>query len=347
MQISVESKINLGFGIALLTLSAVSIASYWSTTHLVQATGWVAHSREVLDELDDVPLQLARAEIAHRTYLLTGDEQPLAAYYIAKTATQKEIADVRTLTTDHPAQQQRLNDLQSRIQERFAGLENSISFKKHQDLNAAEQEALKGERGQTEKDIQGQIETMETKEQTVLQQRLLKAAQSAIRTRTTIGVSSSFAIGIVILASILVRRDLLKRTRAEAALHASEERYRSLVETARDGIVTVTVDGTITKVNQALETLVQWPREEILGRHYREMLTPASAARWEDRLRHALAVERLPSMYETELVRKDGRIVPVEVQASFLRDKDGNPSEILALFRDVTRRGSSAQLSSL
>src|SRR5262245_55952595 len=121
MQVRVEKKITVGFGVALLVLSLTSAASYWSTTNLVKTTGWVAHTREVLDELDDVPLQLAHAETAQRTYLLTGDEQLLTAYQVAKTATQKEIADVRHLTTAYPAQQPRLNALETRVQERFAG----------------------------------------------------------------------------------------------------------------------------------------------------------------------------------------------------------------------------------
>ena len=59
---------------------------------------------------------------------------------------------------------------------------------------------------------------------------------------------------------------------------------------------------------------------------------------WEERLRRALAVERLPSVYEAELVCKDGTVVPVEVRASFLRNENGNPTEILAIHRDISMR---------
>jgi PAS domain S-box-containing protein len=338
MHVSAEKKITVGFGVALLMLSLLSAASYWSTTSLVKTTGWVTHTREVLDELDEVPLQLARAETAQRTYLLTGDEQFLVSYQAAEAATQHEIADARKLITEIPAQQQRLNTLAFHVQEGFAALQWTMHIRQGQGLKAAAQDVLGEKSRKVVDDVEGLTQAIETAERDLLQRQLVKADRSATHTIAVILASSLVVVCIVIVAGLLVRHDLTKRKCAEEALQKSEERYRSLFETAREGIATFTGDGTITSVNQGLEAMIQWPREELLGRHYREISTPDSAARWEERLRRALAVERLPSLYEAELVRKDGRVVPVEVQASFLRNKDGNPVEILALFRDVTMK---------
>ncbi len=327
-----------GFGVASLVLGFISAASYWSTTHLIQATSEVTHSRAILDELDEVPLQLALAEVAQRTYLLSGDERFLTAYHAAETAIKKEITDVRKLIADNPAWQQQLGTVEFRVAEGFRTLQWTLDLRKSQGLKAAAGDLTVKKSEDIEADVQALTRAIETDEQNLLQHQLRHTDHSAVRALTAIIVSSSLAIGMVVLAGVLVRRDLRRRQRAEAALHTSEERYRNLIETARDGIAAVAVDGTISNVNHALESMLQWPRQELLGRHCREILTPASAAQWEDRLRYALAVERLPSMYEAELVRKDGRVVPVEVQASFLRDEQSDPTEILALFRDVTMR---------
>src|SRR5437867_1238362 len=123
MQWSAEKKITVGFGLALLLLGFISVVSYRSTTNLVKTASWVAHTHEVLAELDDVPLQLARAEAAQRNYLLIGDERALGLYRTAAAAMHQELEDLRKLTVDNPVQQQRLSILEFRTQEKFAALQ--------------------------------------------------------------------------------------------------------------------------------------------------------------------------------------------------------------------------------
>jgi PAS domain S-box-containing protein len=109
-----------------------------------------------------------------------------------------------------------------------------------------------------------------------------------------------------------------------------------LVESTSEGLISITLDGKIAAINHGLEMMLDWSREELVGKSYGHTLTPTSASQSEARLRHALAVERLPSMYEAECVRKDGNVVPVEVRASFLRDGTGQIQGMLALHHDIS-----------
>jgi len=133
-------------------------------------------------------------------------------------------------------------------------------------------------------------------------------------------------------------RDITERKRMEEALRESEERYRNLFENANDAIATLTLDGIVTSVNRGLEVMLGWSREELLGRHYRKFVSPASVALGEERTRRFLAGERLPSIFEGEQVRKDGRVVPVEVRIRAIRDKEGRPIGFQGIYRDVTER---------
>src|SRR6267142_4914577 len=95
------------------------------------------------------------------------------------------------------------------------------------------------------------------------------------------------------------------------ALQQSEEQYRQLFESANDEIISLTLDGIITTTNRGAEVLLGWSPEERVGRHYREFLTPSSVTFTEERARRIQAGEKVSSIYEIELLRKDGSVVPV------------------------------------
>src|SRR3989304_372110 len=55
--------------------------------------------------------------------------------------------------------------------------------------------------------------------------------------------------------------------RAEEALRESEEMYRSIVELAPDGIVTVDMKGVVTSCNTATTRISGFSKDEIVGKH--------------------------------------------------------------------------------
>jgi len=130
----------------------------------------------------------------------------------------------------------------------------------------------------------------------------------------------------------------IERSRLTEELQESEKRYRSLFENANDAIITITLEGTITGVNRGLEVMLGWSREELIGQHYSKTSTPASIALADDRTRRTLAGEIFPSIFELEMVRKDGSSVPVEGRARFIRDKEGQPLGLQGIFRDISAK---------
>jgi PAS domain S-box-containing protein len=138
------------------------------------------------------------------------------------------------------------------------------------------------------------------------------------------------------LHSAAVIQDITDRKRAEQERADSEERYRDLFENANDVIYTLDLEGRITSVNRRAEQLLGYSRAEAVGRSSAELVPLEYHARMYDALRRKLGGES-PTAYELELVRKDGRRVPVEV-SSRLIVRGGVPVGIQGIARDVSER---------
>src|SRR5205823_7581026 len=135
-----------------------------------------------------------------------------------------------------------------------------------------------------------------------------------------------------------LERERTRSRRAEASLRESEGRFRALFEHASDLIIAAALDGSIIRVNRATEETLQWPREALIGRNIRELITPGSFALGEERMRRVLAGEKLPKIFGLEAIRRDGSVVPLEGWARLLRDAAGKPVGHEGVYRDITER---------
>jgi PAS domain S-box-containing protein len=122
------------------------------------------------------------------------------------------------------------------------------------------------------------------------------------------------------------------------SLQESEDRYRDLFDNASDLIATMTLDGVLTAVNRSVQHYLGYTSEEVLGKNWRELTTPASIALIDERLSHAMGEETDPPMYEFEALHQDGRTVPFEGRVRYIRDAAGHPVGLHGVYRDITQR---------
>lgn len=131
------------------------------------------------------------------------------------------------------------------------------------------------------------------------------------------------------------------RSRTPQAIEAALQdaaRYREFFENANDALALFTPEGKIALVNRAAEHLLGYTRTELLGQHYRKVVTEAAAKEAVERSRKALAKEPLKSTFETELVRKDGSVVRVEARDRLVWDGAGKLLGFQGIYRDITER---------
>jgi PAS domain S-box-containing protein len=143
--------------------------------------------------------------------------------------------------------------------------------------------------------------------------------------RTTGEVSSFIVLG----------RDVTERRKAEASLLENEERYRTVVEKASDGIA-VLQDGLIRFANTRLADAVGLRLEEIVGQSFIDRIADDMRSGLVERYRRRLAGEDVPSRFETRLAVRGGRTVDVEVSAAVIT-YEGRPADLVVV-RDITER---------
>jgi PAS domain S-box-containing protein len=121
-----------------------------------------------------------------------------------------------------------------------------------------------------------------------------------------------------------------------AALSESEARYRSVVDTARDVIFTLSSHGTIMSLNPVFETVTGWSRAEWIGKDFAPLVHPDDRAHAAELYRAALEGQTPPT-FELGIRAKSGVTIPGEIVATpFIRE--GRVVGILGVARDVTDR---------
>ena len=157
-----------------------------------------------------------------------------------------------------------------------------------------------------------------------------------------------------VTGSLGVARDVTERKQAEEALKRSEEYLDNIIESSLDSIITTNNKGYVTRANKSFQKLLGYEKEEALGKHMAEF-SPLETGTYEsttgesvtitkeqfDRIATTmilLARERQLSNFEFYLLRKDGKVIPVEENIVYFYDKDGMVSGAVGVIRDITER---------
>jgi PAS domain S-box-containing protein len=135
----------------------------------------------------------------------------------------------------------------------------------------------------------------------------------------------------------------LQRIHAEAEIRRREEKYRRIVETAGEGFLLMDKNLIISDVNDALCQLVGARREDIIGK------TPMDFVSEETRQFMVTNRERIASgldkEFEGTVAAKNGRLIPVLVHGSTLRDDQGHIIGNMAFITDLTEQKKSLALA--
>ncbi|NJK66712.1 MAG: PAS domain S-box protein [Microcoleus sp. SU_5_3] len=161
--------------------------------------------------------------------------------------------------------------------------------------------------------------------------------QTKVRSGYTVDISWA-SIRLSDGTRIAIGQDIIERKQAEAALRASEERFRATFEQAAVGMVTSILNGRFFRVNQKFCEIVGYNHVELLTKTYFEITHPDDLPTDLAYARLLMAGEIPNYSIEKRYIRKDGIAVWVNLSVSLVRSSEGNPQYTLAVVEDISVR---------
>ncbi|MGA2551450.1 MAG: CHASE3 domain-containing protein [Burkholderiaceae bacterium] len=207
--------------IALLAALVLAIAAtlvHRVANDSIQAAQRVAHSFQVVAELDQLSLALEAAEAGQRGFILIGKPSYLEPYQLARFRTTLHLAALRPLTYGSSKQYDDLLRLEQLVTRRFDYLAHSIDVRQEQGADAARR-ILEADPGKSTIDpIEALVSSMQERERGYLQDNLSQQERYSDRALIVMVASLMLLAILSLIFWLFLKREFSVRHRLEAAL---------------------------------------------------------------------------------------------------------------------------------
>jgi PAS domain S-box-containing protein len=332
---SLELTLEIGLAVVLAIVGAIGIASYFNVIRLIEHAQWVAHTDEVIANLEGLLSRITDVETASRGYAITGSDSYLEPYKNGSKEGSAILSELKQLTSDNALQQRRVEMLRPIFAERLAAALAVIEARKIQDFEGAKRMVLSGKEKEIHDRIRGIVSEMLATERKLLITRQDRTKRATTFTELVIIAGCTIATTCIGFALFFIkwqfgqRATLLATLRHQlSALARSHEQLRERAQVLDLAQVLVRdMDNRIVEWTLGMERLYGFSKEQALGQISHELFQtqfPDPVAQIENTLRRN-------GEWDGELKHRkpDGARLIVACRWVLHRDSAGCPVRIL------------------
>ncbi|MGH8804633.1 MAG: PAS domain S-box protein, partial [Polaromonas sp.] len=303
-------KIKLAFGISLILVVTVGMASFFTINRLIEAAQSRFQTEDTVVLLERVAISIKAIESAAQQYLLSGTVMDLQAYQQMRIAAREAIGRIRKASLlpeqaslDELVAQRRMLADQTIAARQSAGREAGLAIY-NSDLSR-----------QLRQRTDGLLETARKRETLALQNAQVAAQRSAQWSELLIIAGALSLMGMLAWVVFVVKHYEAARKTVEAQLRDSEIMSRSIAESIAQGVITTDAHDIVLEANAAALQLFGYEKSELIGRHASDLVPERLRRGYKDFM---AALRAQPEAFkvadrETRCVRKDGSEFPISV----------------------------------
>jgi len=294
------------------------------------------NSYETSGKIELLLSDLENMETGQRGYVITGNANFLEPYNTALPDVSTTFQALQSLTASSSVEQQNLSEMKPLIDAKIADLQNSISLRTNEGFAAAQADVLTDKGKQIMDSIRAIVANMQAEESKLLAARMAHltqvnaTAEQVVLWGSLIGILFSILVNFIIYKFVIgeiVEKPFLDKEK-KASFYA-----RSLIEASLDPLITISKEGKMTDVNEAMVKMTGVPRDKLIGTDFLHYFTDPQKARegYEKVFSQGFVID-----YPLTIQSATGKNVDVLFNAALYKDEKGDVIGVFAAARDYT-----------
>ena len=286
------------------------------------------HASEMLSKMQKV-------EMAVLAYVLTGNESFVKEYPSDTNTIQIELAKVLRIQTDCPDQQLDAQSLKTKAHDRLAFLSHMLATRRSAGMDPMAESLARDNAEAIVKRMRNDDVESQLAEIALAKIGAAKSMAADQLMFEVVGIGGLLGLTVLLGLMILLKRAKDANREANEKSHRLAIYNRTLLEASLDPLVTISVDGKITDVNEATVQTTGRMRDQLVGTNFADYFSePAKASKGYQRV----ISEGLVRDYPLAILHADGHVTEVLYNASLYRDEQGAVCGVFAAARDITER---------